>query len=168
MAFKLSVIMANKSTVIQTPQGILKTMRFIHPALLIGQTLFAVIIFATNKNSIFFDVNNMQNVLFYLVPVFAISAVFFSIIIYKRILSQISDGNLLIEKMKSYQVASIRRFAFLEGASLFGIAVFSNTGNLFYLAISACLMVYFIFLRPTVNTIETDMQLSYEEKLELE
>lgn len=161
--------MISKSTVIQTPQGVLKTMKFIHPALLIGQTLFAVIVFATNKNSILFDVNNRkQDVLFYLVPVFAISAMLFGTIIYKRIVSGIPDDSSLVEKMKSYQMASIRRFAFLEGASLFGIAVFSITGNLFYLMISAFLMTYFIFLRPTVNAIETDMELSYKERLELE
>lgn len=161
--------MASKSTVIQTPQGILKTMRIIHPALLVGQTLFAVIGLLTNKNPIFFDVNNNKHdVFFYIVPVFAAAATLFSVVIYKRILSRISAGISLIEKMKIYQMALIRRFASLEGSSLFGIAVFLTTGNLFYLMISVCLMAYFIFLRPNVNTIEVGMQLTYEEKLELE
>jgi hypothetical protein len=74
----------------------------------------------------------------------------------------------LLEKLTGYQAALIVRFALLEGPSLFAIVVFTLTNNWFFLLISVCIIVYFITLRPGTEKVADDLQLNYDEKLELQ
>jgi len=161
--------MNNDKSIQQTPKAILKSMKIIHPALLVGQILFAGVIFSIKDKAVFLDIkNDKQDVVFYIVPLFAIACIIISIFIFKQKTDKIPYRNTLAEKLKSYQSALITRFALLEGASLFGIAYFSTTYNLFFLLVSAGIMLYFLTLRPNVDKTTDDLKLSYEEKIELE
>jgi len=62
----------------------------------------------------------------------------------------------------------IVRLALLEGSSLFGIVVYQLTSNLLYLAISGIIILFFIIIRPTRDKIETDLNLDYRDKAELD
>jgi hypothetical protein len=42
------------------------------------------------------------------------------------------------------------------------------TGNLIFLGISGAIIAYFIYLRPTKQKTEDDLNLGYEEKAELD
>lgn len=64
-----------------------------------------------------------------------------------------------------YQTALIIRFSLLNGASLFGIVCYMQTGNLLFIIISGLLALYFLSLRPTKDKIENDLNLSYEDKI---
>ena len=68
----------------------------------------------------------------------------------------------------AYQTALIIRCAFSEGASLLGIVAFLITGNLVYLLLTGLNIIYFIWIRPTKQKIEDELNLGYEEKADLE
>lgn len=60
----------------------------------------------------------------------------------------------------------IVRFALCEGPALFGIVVTGITHNLFYLLMSAIIVLYMLLiLRPTKDRVETDLNLNFEEKI---
>jgi hypothetical protein len=86
-------------------------------------------------------------------------------LIFKNWLARISNEIFLKEKIKGYQSATIIRFALLEGSALFAIVAFILSLNMLFLIIAGVLIVYFGFLKPTKPRTETDLKLSYEEKL---
>ncbi|WP_184550430.1 hypothetical protein [Mucilaginibacter sp. FT3.2] len=166
--------MYNKQPVTISEKTIFNTTKIIHLALLAGQLLFAVMAFVVNKNAISLNLKNTNNdVFFLLVPIFAISCIALGIFIFKKQLSDTQQNTSafdksLSDKIKRYQAAFIVRAALTEGPSLFGIVVFLLTGNLFYLIISGCIIVYFLTLRPTIDGVADALQLSYDEKQELQ
>ncbi|QEC74930.1 hypothetical protein [Mucilaginibacter ginsenosidivorax] len=158
-----------------TPKNALKTTSIIHLALIAGQVLFMIMAFITNKNTIYFDYKNSRNdVYFYIVPLLAVMGTVAGGFLFNQQLGKFHQqsagagiNRTLSEKLKAYQSALIVRYALLEGPSLFGIVCFLITGNLFYLLISACLIITMISLRPSVNATEAYLQLSYDETQQL-
>jgi hypothetical protein len=51
---------------------------------------------------------------------------------------------------------------------MFSVVVYLQNENLFYLIISGLIILYFLWIRPTKDKIENDLDLSYEDKIELE
>ncbi len=156
------------------PKSILRSTTIIYFALLAGQLMFVAVTFLVNTNAIHLDLaNSAKYNLFYFVPAFAICCAFAGIFIFKKLTSdyvqKAADGNYsLAEKLRLFQSAIIVRSALFEGAALFAIVNFLLTGNLFFIIIAVCLMVIYLSLRPTVAVVADTLQLSYEEKLEIE
>lgn len=167
------IVMNYNQPATATPKNALKTTSIIHLALIAGQVLFAVMAFVSGKQIIFFDYKNSRNdVFFYIVPLLAIVGTVVGSFLFNQQLGKFyqqaaGSGKALSEKLKAYQSALIVRYALLEGPSLFGIVCFLITGNLFYLLISACLVITMISLRPSVNAAEAYLQLSYDETQQL-
>lgn len=166
--------MSNNQPVTVSAKSAFNTLKIIHIALFAGQLLFAVVAFVVNKNSIHLDIKNTSNDVFFLiVPPFAVSCIVLGTFLFKKQINQgPQNGNAfsdsLSDKIKRYQTAFIQRAALMEGPSLFGIVIFLRTGNLLYIIISGCIMAYYLSLRPTIDTVADALQLSYEEKLELQ
>ena len=156
-----------------TPKNALKTTSIIHLALIAGQVLFMIVAYITNKNIKYFDYKDSRNdVFFYIAPLMAITCTVVGGFLFNQQLGKFhrqaaDSGKTLSEKLQAYQSALIVRYALLEGPSLFGIVCFLITGNLFYLLISACLIITMISLRPSVNAAEAYLQLSYDETQQL-
>ena len=145
----------------QTPDSLIKTMSIIHLALLAGQMLLALGAFA-QSTKIFFGIMYPDDYYVYVVPLLAIIGFFGGYVLFKKQLKMIRYKSPMSDKLSAYQNALIIRFALLEIPSLFAIAAYMITGNLFYLAVSGFLMIYFIFLRPTTEKIDTDLQLDLD------
>jgi hypothetical protein len=154
-----------KDNIKLTPAGFLKSMSIIHAALLAGQLLFVIVVFAISPK-VYFTVSDTADVFVFIVPLLAIAGFVSGYILFKQKLTELQTKNSLGEKMVAYQAALIIRFALLEGPSLFGVVAFMQTGNLFFLAISALLMLYFFSLRPTKDKMEIDLALGFTEKME--
>ena len=153
--------MANQVTP-QTPQSYLKLISIIHIAMFIGQLLFSLAVLSiTPQKGI--DVTN--TVFLFVVPAVAIGCFALSAFLFKTNLNIAVNKVTLKEKLMLYQSALITRFAPLEGASLFGIVTYMQTGNLLFIIISGLLALYFLSLRPTKDKIENDLNLSYEDKM---
>jgi len=153
-----------KDNIKLTPAGFIKSMSIIHAALLAGQLLFIITAFGISSK-VHFTVSDTEDVFIFIVPLLAIAGFMGGYILFKRKLKELQAKNSLGEKMVAYQTALIIRFALLEGPSLFGIVAFMQTGNLFFLVISALLMLYFFSLRPTRDKMEIDLDLGFTEKM---
>lgn len=148
----------------QTPESLIKTMSIIHLALLAGQMLLALGAFA-QSTKIFFGIMYLNDDYMYAVPILALVGFFGGYLLFKKQLKVIRYRSSLNEKLSGYQNALIIRFALLEIPSLFAIAAYMLNGNLFFLAVSGALMVYFVFLRPTTEKIDTDLQLDLDDPM---
>lgn len=51
---------------------------------------------------------------------------------------------------------------------MFAVVSYELSRNLYFLIIAGLLILYFISIRPTKDKIETDLDLSYEDKLTFE
>lgn len=149
------------------PRGALKVIPIIHLALLAGQTLFAIVAYFQARN-VRLDLQNTKDPFFFVAPLMAIGGFIASNIIFKQRLNSLGTATTARQKVTIYQSGLIVRYALLEGPSLFGIVCFMLTGNLFYLIISGLIIVYFLFIRPSKDSIDTDLNLSFDEKAELE
>ncbi|TFF30449.1 hypothetical protein [Mucilaginibacter psychrotolerans] len=156
--------MAAKSNLQQTPAEFLRTITIIHLALAVGQILFGLVVLLLNKR-IIINVRYTNDPLVFAVPLLAVISFFLSNFLFNKLLSSgIKDDSTLKQKLLCYQTSLIVRLALLEGPSLFGIVAFFISGQLFFLLISAALVVYFIYIRPTKANIEEVLNLNYEEK----
>lgn len=165
---KPSRVMYNKPSGAQTPQSILRSMQIIHAGLLAGQVMFAVVSYTVVEKAPHFDIKNTGDLFLFIVPLMALACFVAGNLLFKLKIAPLPGKDTLVEKLIGYLSALIIRFALLEGASLFGIVSFLISGNLLFLLISVLLMVRMLTLRPTISTAETDLELSYEDKLELE
>ena len=148
-----------------SPESFLKSISIIHLALLAGQVIFAIIAYAQSVK-VFFGISYMDDVFMYIVPLAAIFGFIAGYRIFKKQLAAIRSKNSLGEKIIAYQTALIIRYALLEGPCLLAVWAYLNNNNLFYLMVAGLLIVYFIFLRPTMEKVENDLDLNFNEKIE--
>jgi len=150
-----------------TPKTFLKTIKIIYLALLTGQLLFFVVAFTqTPRHKFALDFSDDPLVL--VVPLMAVMSFILSNILFRQQLGIAVNQTTLSGKLTSYQTASIIRFAVIEGTSLFSIVAFLISGNLFFAAIFGLLILMFIVNHPSKDKVENDLNLSYEEKMEME
>jgi membrane protein insertase Oxa1/YidC/SpoIIIJ len=151
----------------QDSKSYLKLNAILHLALMAGQVLLAAVFIAlTGKTEII--LNPDGDIFFILVPAVALIGIFASGFMFKKFLEQANAKATLQEKLNTYRPALIVRFALLEGPSLFGLVAYFLTGNLFYVFVSAFIIIYFFTLRPTKEKLENDLQLDYKLKEEFE
>jgi hypothetical protein len=148
-----------------TPEGFLKSISIIHLALLAGQVIFSIVAYAQSEK-IYFGIHNMDSVFIYIVPLVAVGGFMIGYLTFKKQLVDIRSKSSLGEKIIAYQTALITRYALLEGPSLLAIVIYLQSGNLFFLAIAGLLMMYFLFLRPTMEKVENDLDLNFTERIE--
>ncbi len=145
-----------------TPKQFLKTIKIIHSALVLGIMLFvSAILFITISWELKWDT---EDLLFFIVPVFAFLGIFAGTRIYKSQLKTLKSKSSLREKLLGFQTASIIQYALLEAPILLAIMVSFLTGNFYYLLIAGVLIIYFISLRPTKKKIENDLEFNYDYK----
>jgi hypothetical protein len=152
---------------LQKPQAFLKMIVIIHGALLAGQVLFGITALASTK-SMGIIMKPADDPFFYVAPFLTLSSIAAGIFLFKQQLAKLPEKVTLKEKIAGYQTGLIIKYALTEGASLFGIVAYLLTGNLLYLIITGVNVIYFFWIRPTKDKIVDDLNLSYEDKIELE
>ena len=148
------------------PDAFVRVTTIIYGALLAGQTIFAIMVYSMAIKPVM-NLKPINDIFFYLVPVFVVAMAFIGNVLYKTRIENARGAATFKEKMAGYQTALITRLAPFEGATLFAIVIFMQGWNLYYLAIAGLNIIYFLLLRPTRSKIEEDLNLSYEEKMEL-
>jgi len=150
-----------------TPQTAVKTTAIIHLGLTAGQILFAIVAYTTTPQKGFaFD--GVKDPFIYVAIILALNGFIVGNLMFKKQVGKVVPEDTLSKKISVYQTAFIIRAALLEGASLFSIAVYLIGWNLFFLALSGLIILYFLTLRPTKEKIANDMNLDYNEKAELD
>jgi hypothetical protein len=148
-------------------QGFFKLVAMIHAALLIGQVLFAIVVFSITKSTGLNLKPTPDDLFFYIALVLVIAGIFGGSFAYKQQLTKLPDTATLREKLTGYQTALIIRCALSQGACFFCIVCYMLTGNEFYLVLTGINILYFIWVRPVKDQIADDLNLSYENKEEL-
>jgi hypothetical protein len=148
-----------------SPENFVKSISIIHLALLAGQVIFAIVAYAQSVK-VFFGVHYMDDAFMYIVPLAAIGGFIAGYTIFKKQLAAIHTKKSLGEKIIGYQTALIIRYALIEGPCLLAIVAYMLNNNLFYLGVAGLLILYFIFLRPTMEKVENDLDLNFNEKIE--
>jgi hypothetical protein len=151
----------------QTPQTYLKTIGVIHLALILGQVMFGVLIICQTRQSILF-IPKANDSFFIVAIILTITAIAGGTFWFKQNIDNATSKDSLKQKLMVYQTAFIKRFALLDGASLFAIVVSSVRGNLFYLLIAGAIILFMLVLRPTKDKIENDLNLSYDDKMQFD
>lgn len=151
-------------TLKQTPEGMLRTLSFIHAAMLAFQMLFAITAFAQSTR-MYFGVMNMDDQFVFIIPVLALGGFFGGYLVFKKQKYALRTKEILQQKMSGYQTALITRFTLIQVPSLFSIIAYILSGNVFFLFVTAILAIYFIFLRPTREKIENDLHFDFSNQM---
>ncbi|MEM9867066.1 MAG: hypothetical protein AAF765_05220 [Bacteroidota bacterium] len=141
----------------------LRTLSIIHTSLIMGPIILgALLYFDTTKESIRFSFD--LNTLFYVVPIVGLAGIFIGNLLYRNFLARIPTNLSLKQKLVRYQTASITKYALVEIPTFLGVFAFMITHNLFFLLVSAVLVLYFISLRPTTSGLAKNLELTRLEK----
>jgi hypothetical protein len=106
----------------------------------------------------------LQTIILVLVPA-SLGAGYF---IFKSMLSKIDRKMPMMDKLRKYLTLVIVRSAFLELPGLFCCVAALITVDYLFLAGVPIILFVFLFLRPTVQAISEDLNLSANEKKQLE
>jgi hypothetical protein len=148
------------------PKTFAKTISVIHLALVAGLLVFGIAAYSITKSKTVV-IKPAKDIFLVLVPVFAVINIATGTYLFKQRTKSIDKLSSLNKKLTIYQTALIIRFALAEGPALFGIVVYMITQNLFYLFLAGLIVLYFIWLSPTKEKTEQDLDLTYEDKLEM-
>lgn len=145
-----------------TFKGFLKVMSVMHIAFSVGLIFFtAVMYYQQQKWEFNIPTNSIYIVL---VPLVAITGVFLGNYVFKKKIEPVLNKKSLKQKLDVYQSALLFKYAFIEGAAFICLLFSLFKSNLLYLAITVAIIVYFLFLRPTKNKIEQQLQLKGEQR----
>jgi hypothetical protein len=147
-----------------TADSTLKTLVFTHMALLAFQMLFAITAFAQTTR-MYFGVMNMDDQFVFIAPVLALGGFFGGYLIFKKQKYILREKENIQQRLAGYQSVLITRFILIQGPAVFAIVAYILSGNIFFLFITGTMSVYFIFLRPTREKIESDLRFSFDNAM---
>ncbi len=153
----------------QTSKEYFMMLTILHGAIMAGQVIFvAVALFLDSQKQLPMTMADQRDMLLLVVPLIAIGGILGSSMIFKQRIKAIEVREGLTKKLASYKVASIIRWALLEGVTFFCIVFFMLVGDILFLAIAGITMVFFFFNRATKHKVIEDLNLLAEERQELE
>lgn len=147
-----------------TPKTFLRTISIIHLALNLGLILFGAVTFVINSGRNIFNYNTNDPFVI-ISPLLAIAGIAGGIFLFNRQVASAQDKDTLKGKLAIYQGALIQKYALVEGAAMFANVSYELSRNLYFLIITGLLILYFISIKPTKDRLETDLNLSYEDKI---
>jgi len=143
------------------PKTFLKTLTIIHTVLCLGLVVFAIFVYY--KNGGFMAEMNQQDIFIFIVPILAAAGYFLSQLVFKKQIQAITEQEPLSTKLGKYQIASLIKYALLEGPGFLALMAYFWSGNALYLVIAGSLIVYLFVQRPTVGKIKKELPLTMEE-----
>lgn len=144
------------------PKKFVEILSIIHIVLCAGLILFAFFVYL--KNSEFTARMNQQDILIYIVPIVAAAGYFLSQLVFKKQIASISREEKLSVKLGKYQIASLIKYALLEGPGILALMAYFWSGNALYLVTGLALIVYLFVQRPKAERIKKELPLTLEEQ----
>lgn len=144
-----------------------KSLNIIHLALVVGCTLFFIIVNFVLRDH--FNVPTFEAGDVFTIPaiILILLAVFGSPFVFMRAISTVAEDASLDEKMTRYRTASIIKWALIEGPCLFLIVCTLLSPSLFYIGASFILIFLLIMNRPSKEKMSMIMRLNQDEQAEL-
>jgi hypothetical protein len=144
-----------------------KALILLHTAMLIGQLLFATIVYFLFRNKTTMVEESTSKILQSIAAVLTLGGSFAAFFVFRKSIEelQLTSGN-FNEKMNAYRASSIIKFALLETPSLFSIIGFIITNNITFMLLSVVLILVFAGQKPTVPMMMHDMNIGRDELFE--
>ena len=142
----------------------LKKMSVLHFVFVVGMIVFAIVAYVQN-GSTEIDISNTNDPYFIAVPSAAIAGILLSMLIYKNRINALSNTASLKDKLLRYQTARIVKYLLLEVPILFGLVIYMNTGNMFYLLVSVMVLIYFFTLFPRREKIIKELNMDRQQQI---
>ncbi len=150
----------------QTPSPYLKSLKVLHFALLVGQLLFAAIVafllFVKGAKST--GLSDYPNEI--LIASIAVGVILFfaSNAVFRKRIEPLRESAMSVdEKLERYRAASIVRWAMLEFPTLLSIILLFLSGNNQLLIVVVLMILLFISVRPQVQKISEQLNISPAE-----
>jgi hypothetical protein len=102
------------------------------------------------------------------IPVVIIISLSLAYVIFRMMIRKIKSTETLKSKMPQYSRAVLIRSALLEMPALLSAIVAYLTGQLYYLGVPVFIVLIFLVLRPTRNSVALDLNLSPKERAMLD
>jgi len=150
----------------QTPAALFKTLPLMFLALLAGMVIMGGIMYAMKPVTTY--ELDFKNPFLVIMLIAMIAGIFGSNLLYNFNKNKIDLKDSTESKVARIQQAVIIRFAFVEGPALLGIILYLKEANLIFLMLSAMMVLYFLTLKPAKEKIMDDMNLTSEQKRDLE
>lgn len=149
----------------QTSREYFKAFTIIHFALLMGQVVFAsVVYYLISSGSVSNKITDLDEVFIYAAPLAVLGGIAGSIFVTKQRLGSIPNNATLEDKLFEYRAIVITKLAMLEGPAFFAIICYYLTSNLLYLGLVPILLVVFVLNRPTASKAVQDLSLNQQER----
>lgn len=152
-----------------TPQSMLRAMNLIYFALVAMMSAFALVVFFLNTTGIIRQEGpdytlELRYLLFVVTPL----GLFAGYFLFKRLLLTVPTTATVNQKLLKYQQALLIRSACFEFPGLVaGVAAILSKDNSFLL-FTAMVVVLFLLFRPSIATITIDLNLTQNERSQLE
>lgn len=148
-----------------TSREYFKALKIVHIALMAGIVFFAVIVFVLLQIlQEPFGTEEINGILYYVVPVFVIAGVLASNFLFKARLKKSVVETGLKNKLDSYRSALIVKYALIEGPAFFCIVSYQMTANTLFLVITIFLLVVFWTFRPTKGKAILELELDHDQR----
>lgn len=109
--------------------------------------------------------DSFSEIMTFIVPAALVAGLFTGYFVFKIMLKKISLNAAFRKKLHIYQIAVIVRSACMEAPALLGCVATFVTGATVFLNYPAALLFVFFILRPTAESIISDLGLSHERNL---
>jgi len=139
------------------------TLHLIYLAILLSQVLFAGLSLFMQLSGMAGIEKDLGDVFIYAVPLVVFFLLAFSEWMFRIKLKDARKMSGIQEKLVSYRVAWILRFAILEGSSILAIVAYLLTGNLLFMAIAGFVLLVMLMYRPTRSRAIMDLELNPED-----
>lgn len=147
------------------PSEYFKSLQIIHLGLMAGVGMFALVTFILHSTgNLEAEAAELDAVLRYVVPVFAIGGILAGNLLFSQRLKACLQQPGLKGKLEFYQSALIIKYASVEGSAFFSIVAFMLTGNLIYLGMAGLLLIVLLVNRPTREKAITHLELDHQER----
>lgn len=147
------------------PKSFLRTLKIIHASLCLGLIFCSGFVFMQNGG---FEASLNNDVFVFVVPIVAMMGYFGSTWVFQKLIRNLPKIEDLTKKLQRYYVASLVKYAIIEGAAFLALFGYYYSANAMHLVIAICLIVYLIFQRPTLEKLNQEVSLNLEEKKEFD
>ena len=145
----------------------IKSIQFVHIAMLSSVVIFAVYVIVTSINKLFFSYSEGKSFL-YLAILISFAGNLASKFMYAKNMKKIDKNDSFYNKASKFSAAHIVRMALLEFPAFMCIIFVMKSYNTFYFILAAILVAMMVTIYPTLNKFIKDVQLKPDEKSMLE
>lgn len=142
-----------------------KTTFIIYFSLIIGQVLFFIIAMVFVNNSDNIPNKELDNVFTIVVPVFGITMMYISRILYYKNVAKIDRSISLENKLNSYRTSKIISWAIIESGCILSLVAYMLTFNLLDVIVFLFLIGFFFMIKPSKENFIKDFNLTSEEQM---